>query len=349
MSSRAKFPGKLIAIFGFLLILAGTLFPYNFSFDENRTLRNSFGLASSIESRGHDLLIGVDAVQRQPFKGKIDDIRIYRRAMTPAEIVDDANSEDLVASFSFDETSGMIASDSSGNGNHGSLVNDPERIAGRRGGALRFVGAGQYVRVPNSPSIDVSDENITVSMWIVLEDTAGRIDQVMVAKPWRSNSMRYPFYQYAVEFDANGRKSVDFYFGDTTRRLRGPFSVRAPAGVWTHVVFAYDGRVVRGYVDGEQQVTRGIRQTWNFRDLVVNLMLFVPFGFGLAIVIRDGGFSAASTILSVLAIGALVSLGVEILQAWLPGRYSSFVDVAANGIGALAGSAWHVFRRNAAS
>ena len=29
------------------------------------------------------------------------------------------------------------------------------------------------------------------------------VDQVIVAKPWQSNSMKEPYYQYGVEFDAS--------------------------------------------------------------------------------------------------------------------------------------------------
>ncbi len=39
-----------------------------------------------IVSRGTDLLLGVDAIQQQPFHGKLDDVRIYQRALSKDEI-----------------------------------------------------------------------------------------------------------------------------------------------------------------------------------------------------------------------------------------------------------------------
>ena len=154
-----KIPGEITVICGLVLILVATPFPFDFSFDEHRSLSNSFRLASAIESRRNDLLIGVDGALGQNFKGRLDEIRIYRRAMTGAEIAQEASiyragqgdeaqsaqsssdpgrrdspMEELVASYSFDERSGTVAEDGSGNRNHGALVNDPEWITGRSGG-----------------------------------------------------------------------------------------------------------------------------------------------------------------------------------------------------------------------
>ncbi len=85
-------------------------------------------------------------------------------------------------------------------------------------------------------------------MRIALEDSPS--DGVIVAKPWHWGLMVSPYYQYGIEFGRHA-KSVDFYFGDTRGRLNGPFSVKPPLGVWTHVAFVYDG-TVRGYVDGRE-------------------------------------------------------------------------------------------------
>jgi hypothetical protein len=347
----SKHFGKIVLTCGLVLIVGGTLFPFNFSFDEHRSLRNSFRLASAIADRGNDLLIGVDGALRQPFTGRIDNIRIYRRALSAAEVAEDARIDsngaaaDPVAAYPFDEGSGVVTEDESSNRNDGGLVNGPKWSNDRTRGFLRFTGAGEYVRVPNSPSLDISGTNITISMWIAVDKPADRVDQAIIAKPWRSNLMEDPYYQYAVEFDANGRKSVDFYFGDTSGRLRGPFSIMPPTGVWTHVAFTYDGNLVRGYVDGREQLSTGITDRWRPGDLAINLLLFMPFGFGIGILGRQKGFSTPTILVSVFVAASMFSLGIEVLQSWLPGRYSSFVDVASNGVGAAVGSACYCLGR----
>lgn len=127
--------GKATVIFGLALILAATLFPYDFSFDDPRSFSNRFGLSSTIGARGNELIIGADPVLGQRFSGKIDELRVYRRALTPRELDEEAKLalagddrvppgslgagsearlEGLAAAYSFNETSGTHVRDHSG-------------------------------------------------------------------------------------------------------------------------------------------------------------------------------------------------------------------------------------------
>src|SRR5947209_19808075 len=111
-----------ITLLGLAVIVAGTLFPYNFSSNNFVSLKNSFGLFNAIGPRENDLLIGVDGKFRQPFKGSVRDIRIYKQTLTAAEIhgaTINARPElgDIAASYPLDEETGTIVRDSSGNGN----------------------------------------------------------------------------------------------------------------------------------------------------------------------------------------------------------------------------------------
>jgi VanZ family protein len=331
-------------MWGLALVVAATLFPFDFSFEQHISFSNSFKLSKSIESRGNDLIIGADAAFGQPLRGKIDELRIYRIALTPLQIAQEAKTlpgmgsverpvEGLVASYSFNETSGAVLRDDSGNGNEGKLANGPG-AEGRRG-ALVFNGSGQYVRVPNSPSIDIGGMSLTILMRIALQDS--RSDGVIIAKPWHRGVMQYPYYQYGVEFDGSGAKSVDLYLGDTSGRARGPFSVKPPLEVWTHVAFVYDG-VIRGYVDGREQLVAGFDDPWDLGDFVGNLLLFIPLGFGLAIMARSKRLPPNRAVPLVLLLGAGVSLGVETLQCWLPGREPSLIDIAANCTSSILGA-----------
>jgi VanZ family protein len=331
---------------GLALVAAATLFPFDFSFDEHISISNRFKLSRTIESRGNDLMIGADAAFDQPLRGKIDELRIYRIALTPLQIAQEAKilpgmgsverpMEGLVACYSFNETSGAVLRDDSGNGNDGKLANGPRWSAEGRRGALVFNGSGQYVRVPNSPSIDIGGQSLTILMRIALQDS--RSDGVIVGKPWHRGAMQYPYYQYGVEFDGNDAKSVDLYLGDTSGRGRGPFSVKPPLGAWTHVAFVYDG-VVRGYVDGREQLVAGLGDPWDLGDIVGNLLLFIPLGFGLAIMAQSKGLPPKKAVPLVLLLGAVVSLGVEILQCWLPVRDPSLIDIAANSTSSIFGA-----------
>ncbi|MGH7414233.1 MAG: VanZ family protein [Candidatus Rokuibacteriota bacterium] len=73
------------------------------------------------------------------------------------------------------------------------------------------------------------------------------------------------------------------------------------------------------------------------RDVLVNVLLFLPFGVGMAATARQRGLRAGSQAVLTLAAGVALSLGVESLQTFLPSRDPSLRDVAANTGGALLG------------
>jgi hypothetical protein len=73
-------------------------------------------------------------------------------------------------------------------------------------------------------------------------------------------------------------------------------------------------------------------------DAFLNVLLFVPFGFGLAEKLRERGKPRAAIVALVLVAGALLSYGIEFLQFYIPGRDSGWEDVLTNGTGAAVGS-----------
>jgi VanZ family protein len=70
---------------------------------------------------------------------------------------------------------------------------------------------------------------------------------------------------------------------------------------------------------------------------VLNVLLFVPFGFGLSKKLRERGRSRAATLLVVFAAGAAFSYGVEFAQIYIPPRDSGWFDVVTNSTGSAAG------------
>ena len=78
--------------------------------------------------------------------------------------VSDALLNGLVGWWKFDEGSGTVAYDSSGNGNNGNLTNGPTWTTGKIGGALSFDGENDYVDVPSIQS--VNGGGVTFAVWI---------------------------------------------------------------------------------------------------------------------------------------------------------------------------------------
>jgi hypothetical protein len=74
-------------------------------------------------------------------------------------------------------------------------------------------------------------------------------------------------------------------------------------------------------------VTRWLPTGFGEEDLIRNFLLFLPPGL----------FMSAGSIGSATLAGAALSIGVEVVQVFSPGRYASFGDVLANTAGAACG------------
>ena len=75
-------------------------------------------------------------------------------------------------------------------------------------------------------------------------------------------------------------------------------------------------------------------------DAVINILGFVPFGFLAMILLTESGQTGRWQALGrVLVFSLFVSLTIEIVQYFLPGRTSSLIDVLTNVTGALCGAA----------
>ncbi|MHC4629535.1 MAG: hypothetical protein ACYTDV_21380 [Planctomycetota bacterium] len=71
----------------------------------------------------------------------------------------------LVGWWRLDDGSGTTATDSSGNGNDGTLTGGPTWALGRLSGALEFDGVDDYVEVPHAQILTVDNE-VTVMAWV---------------------------------------------------------------------------------------------------------------------------------------------------------------------------------------
>lgn len=112
------------------------------------------------------------------FNGKIDDVRIYSRALSATEIASMFSSgqatrkvvtnQDLLGYWAMNEGRGNMVGDSSGKQNNGSIVSG-SWVTGKKGGAVSFNGTSNYVQVATSTDFEVksvAQEPFTVSAWV---------------------------------------------------------------------------------------------------------------------------------------------------------------------------------------
>ena len=149
-----------------------------------------------------------------------------------------STSANLVAHWQFDETSGSVAHDASGNGNNGTLKGDPQWVAGRIGGAIQLDGNGDYVDVG---SVGISGTNKrTIAGWAKASTTD--------IPPWTS----------VFGFVPNGDTDGTYYdievddAGNYVVFVGGWESIFIPVDtLWHHFAVTYNGVGGDWYLDGQ--------------------------------------------------------------------------------------------------
>jgi hypothetical protein len=145
-----------------------------------------------------------------------------------------AGDPSLVGWWRFDEGSGSVAADSSGNGLDGT-IEGAIWTAGKSGSALEFDGADDAVRIPEF----ATGEAQTITAWI-------KIDSVSSGQKQMFNGNGPPHMNFEL---ADGMIEGRVYTGSTNITLTGP---EVPVGDWTHVAWAYDhpGNRSELFIDG---------------------------------------------------------------------------------------------------
>ncbi len=156
-------------------------------------------------------------------------------------------SPGLVAAYSFDEGTGNGASDLSGTGNHGTLVNGPTWTGGRFGKALSFDGVDDRVAIPDANSLDLTT-GMTLEAWVRPSAAMGTTWRTVLFKHRNTNATNMMYVLYA-----NRNTSVpvaEITNGTAVRAANG--TAQVPAGTWTHLAATYDGAILRLFVNGAE-------------------------------------------------------------------------------------------------
>lgn len=80
------------------------------------------------------------------------------------------------------------------------------------------------------------------------------------------------------------------------------------------------------------------KQRLYIRDIVANIFFFLPIGFFSAMLLGRSFKKIISIIVLSVIIGCVLSVSVELLQIYLPSRFSSMLDVLSNTSGAALGA-----------
>ena len=159
-----------------------------------------------------------------------------------------AAQADLVGLWRFDEGSGTVAHDASGNGHHGTLVGDPKWTGGKIGGALDFDGQNDVVELG---AFDVVSSGITLAGWMRPESFAindGRV--ITKAVEWGENDHWWMLSTISSGGEIRLRFRLKTEGQNTTTLIASSGALVVEQ--WQHAAATWDGTTMRLYLDGEE-------------------------------------------------------------------------------------------------
>jgi hypothetical protein len=180
------------------------------------------------------------------WNGKIDEVRVYNRALSAAEIRYHYSRGAPVAHWKFDEGSGTTAFDSVGSSD-GTLTSMEEAdwVAGQYGTALDFDGSDETVTLTNSSVLQ--PVHVTYAAWIKTPGTANANGMRIYGKESEG-----PWAHFSVEQSGVVRMGVDTV-NDTAVDVDTTITVDDDA--WHFAVGTYDGSTAKVYIDGVEAVS----------------------------------------------------------------------------------------------
>jgi fibronectin type 3 domain-containing protein len=157
-------------------------------------------------------------------------------------VIGASNAPAMVTHLAFDETSGTVAADSSGNGRNGVLVNGPTWTAGTRNNAVNLDGADDHVDLPDGLFNGIG--NCTIATW-VRPDTLSTWARLF---DFGTGTTSYMF----LAPQAGGSGNLRFAITNNSFGSEQQINAGAPlaTGVWSHVAVTLNGSTGILYVNG---------------------------------------------------------------------------------------------------
>jgi hypothetical protein len=163
----------------------------------------------------------------------------------------------LAGWWSFDEGIGTVASDSSGNGNTGTIYG-ATWVSGTYGQALSFGGASDYVQVPDSTSLrDAGNSNRTIEFWAKFT-TLSTTPNIQMIGLFETNTIGNRLFLY-------GNRDnfwTSFRTATSVQDYAANINFAEVLNGWHHFALVYDGAHVYIYLDGNLRNSGVLTGNW---------------------------------------------------------------------------------------
>ena len=108
-------------------------------------------------------------------------------------------SGDMVAYWNFEGDFGdAIAGNDATPIGETAVFLDPDR-----GRVAELDGTGDYIEIPNSPSLNITGDKITIAAWVYFDDVSGP-PEIVIAKPYVVGQHSSPYFSYGLHILSNG-------------------------------------------------------------------------------------------------------------------------------------------------
>ena len=171
---------------------------------------------------------------------------------------------DVAAHWEMDEVSwGGVEDevrDSSGNGNNGTAVNGANTTADAKSGRGGFFNGTSYVRIPNSESLTISGNELTLEAWVKWNADPGEWAKKKIDKKKNSRAQiinKNGDKEWRIQHSENNRY-FEFSIKTTSHRKYVRSSTSPEQGVWYHIACVYDGESISIYVNGTRENSKSL-------------------------------------------------------------------------------------------
>jgi len=202
--------------------------------------------------------IGTRSIGGRQLNGKIDELKVYNGAMNSTEIqalYEAEKPQELVMELKMDEGSGTTAADTTGNGNDGTLTNEPiwQTTDCISGNCLSFDGLDDSIVFSNAQGTDLDiTSSVTISAWI--KPAAIDRHQVIFAKGRSRSSAANE--QYVLTMNTSEQLIFLVSDGINEPAVASP-SQSFVADEWYHVVGTFDAdgatNPIKVYINGVEE------------------------------------------------------------------------------------------------
>ena len=224
---------------------------------ENGELLKKQNSSGSIGASLGDLYIGFDEWGDLCFKGNMDDLRIYNRALSASEVAGLYNDGLEESPKLLTHKKGLVAyykfngnyKDASKSGNDAELTAGKVTfVDGKNGKGAKFK-KGTYLEVPDNTNLDF-DEGFTMTGWV--KTTNNEDIMAILNKPGVSTS------PYSEDFNFRIKMSHYYYdfdyvpFGFQTGEEESRYSMeKSTKNKWVHLGVTFDTKEIRWYYNGK--------------------------------------------------------------------------------------------------